>query len=177
MKRVLIQFGIALFFFWHSFAIAVYSLPDTVEHPKILRYHDTAMKVVRPYMLMTSQWQQWNLFSPDPLRNVTQYKVETYTEGRWIEEFMIAPNDMPVGKRSSELKMLRRLHEKSQYDDLLERYAQMMCDEVLAAPGDIVRITEQSAIIPKDLSPASFSTWKSRNLEFKDASVTSVECP
>lgn len=80
--RGVIKTIIALFCVWHMTAIGIYSLYG-VENVPVLSWLDSKREYVRPYTLITSQWQRWNLFSPDPLRRVIQMSIEAEFNGKW----------------------------------------------------------------------------------------------
>lgn len=84
IARIVVQVLIGVFFVWHALSVSLYAIPMISKDPLLRPLRDTSMKLIAPYMLSLSQWQQWNLFSPDPLRHVTQYRIERQlSTGQW----------------------------------------------------------------------------------------------
>ena len=64
------------FVLWHAFAVLVYSVPRVAADPISTWTRRRLVPVVGPYMFLTSQWQLWNLFAPDPTRLVTIDRID-----------------------------------------------------------------------------------------------------
>lgn len=122
-------------------AIGLYVLPDNLAEPvPTLRY------MTRPYVRLLSQWQQWNIFSPDPLRRISEYRVDRqeFTGWRTIERLDFAT--LPWTVRAKELKVLERL--EGDWNKLVPSYLLSACAEY---PGSVVRLVVINAVLPKEL--------------------------
>lgn len=105
---------------------------------------------------MTSQWQRWNLFSPDPLRRVVEMDIEQNINGRWIIVHTINEHHVSWWQRAPELKIMRRMEDDDKLP-LREQYVQNYCHTHRLVPGTHMRMIKRWFVIPKD---AQWSTWK-----------------
>jgi hypothetical protein len=105
--RILAQVLIGLFVFWHAAAICVYAIPTGTDNAvaKPLRSF-LVREAFAPYILSLSQWQQWNLFSPDPLRRVTRYRIERQLpDESWEQLELLGSETYPWWRHSTNVKM------------------------------------------------------------------------
>jgi hypothetical protein len=155
--------GIILFCLWHMTAVFIHALPHLSDNPAILWIRTNALPIVRPYMLITSQWQQWNLFSPDPLRRVSSYRIEWNDNGLWhlVNE---QPGSLPWWRRAPRVKILNRLFENNRRrTPLQERFVRTIaCDpNVIPMRSAHLRLFSDTYVIPSDRrSLLSFYWWK-----------------
>lgn len=127
-------------------AVGVYSVPETSQHLPVVR---TLLPIVSPYMLVTTQWQRWNLFGPDPLRRVTQYRIEVETDGVWTPVTTLTPATIPWWRRGDELKILRQLEQGNEtIDPIRQRYLQAYCRPLGIAALTRVRMIFRTRVIP-----------------------------
>lgn len=163
-------------------AVGVYSFARNLEDATVNWVHDKASDtgfiknideekprkwvsenlrpLVRPYMLTTSQWQRWNLFSPDPLRRVSSYGFEALIRDEWVEFHTITPTGVPWNQRAFLLKIMRRLEQDDRNDPILERLTKLYCTQKGIEPGTPVRMKRSYYVIPRrDLSSPSW--WRS----------------
>jgi hypothetical protein len=104
--RIAGQAAIAVFFFCHALAVGLYAIPMNARPPAAVQLRTYAIKPFLPYMLITSQWQQWNLFSPDPLRRVSRYRVERkLPDGKWQVLRWITPDTYEWWRHVNHYKM------------------------------------------------------------------------
>lgn len=140
---------IVLFCLWHMAAVGLYALPPDA-HDRVtewLRWN--VVPLVRPYIFLTSQWQQWNLFSPDPLREVTVYSIAAEIDGAWRFRTALEKGTLPWWRDGDELKLLRNLQDGGdRLRAVSERYAQIACRPLGLAPGTPVRLQYDSYVIP-----------------------------
>src|SRR5437764_493460 len=93
---------IILFCLWHMTAVAVFLLPQRAWNRAI-------KQLTTPYVLLTSQWQQWDIFSPDPLRRVSFYSLTTDDNAGAKTLLQLDYAHLPWNARAKELKILGRL--------------------------------------------------------------------
>lgn len=155
--RILAQSLIGLFFFWHAAAIGVFAIPINTEHviAKPARAW-LVQHVFSPYVLLTSQWQQWNLFSPDPLRRVTRYRIEQQTpEGGWKVLEALVPGTYEWWRHATHFKMHIGMLEKDQdtYRTAVVRHFLMMRCASHHLPAETpIRITYLHYVVPRPAS-------------------------
>lgn len=167
---------IIAFCIWHSAAVALFSIPTEAVDPVSTPLKEYAKPIVRPYMLATSQWQLWNLFSPDPLRRVTFHGIEIQDGEKWRMVANMAPNALPWWRDSDELKLLRNLEDTvNEGAQFRERYLQMFCEEHRLPSGLPIRLATIQTVI--DLPPdSSIAFWKTQLLHWSPIFPTVTSC-
>jgi len=165
MKDFLVLFGqtsVILFVLWHMAAVLAFSIPTVQGDPVSAYVRDTLRPTVAPYLLLTSQWQQWDLFAPDPLRAVTTFAIDREDGARWKEVFEIEPGTFPWWRHATYAKLLPALldKERNDFDVFRERFLQMMCADLDLPEGALVRMRENKYVIPYLEAHASADWWK-----------------
>lgn len=113
------------FLLYHAAAVALFSVPRQSRNLPYAREIRTAfLPLIEPYLLLTSQWQRWELFAPDPLRRVTSMTVYGAKDQRWETLRVLSPDALSPSRRARELKLLRQLEKKP---SLLETYLLSHC--------------------------------------------------
>jgi hypothetical protein len=144
-------------------AIALYSPTDT-ERKKVKTwfasqewyqpfkepYANAYRWTVRPYVLLTSQWQRWNLFSPDPLRRVTNVSIEQLQNRTWQDVVVLEGGSMPWYRQAKELKLAGRIDSSYQEDEFKEQYLQNVCRYQSLPTKTKVRWRKNYYVIPKN---------------------------
>lgn len=152
--------AIILFCLWHMAAIALYALPDAARDPLTVSLRTTLQPIIRPYVLLFSQWQQWNLFSPDPLRRIVTYRVEIDRGDRWEPIRTIEPGVYSTFRHASEFKFLGRLLEGARTTfPLVARFLERQCGELDLATGSHVRLTYLVSVLPLSRESLSVEQW------------------
>lgn len=136
MREILI----VLFCVWHCSAVSLYLLTN-----KDSAGFWSAREVVSPYILLLSQWQMWNIFSPDPLRRVSSYRIDTRINGIWKPLQNIDYDHLRWPERAKELKILERLEDS--FSVLVPSYLQSSCTR-LQAEGKTIRLVARSTVLP-----------------------------
>ncbi len=159
---------IIAFCLWHMFAVAAYLLPANKEG-----LMKTLNKFSAPYVLSLSQWQKWDIFSPNPLRRNSLYRVERNAGDRWETAMIMDFSHLPWRERAKELKVLGRLQEN--WKGLLPSYLLSLCPKIPQANGRQVRLLVQTTILPSKL-PELQQTTKTIHAPTEKLLV-SVRCP
>ena len=158
------QILIVTFCLWHMFAVASFLMP---------RATPIAHAIVWPYMQLTSQWQSWDIFSPDPLRRASFFRLEMMTVNGPETLALLDAAHLPWFERAKELKVLGRL-----YDDwgmLAADYVRSMCPRYPQAAEEVLRLTASSTVIPSDLPHlAVLASW---NPQFEERTLATIRCP
>ncbi len=158
---------------WHMFAIAAYS-PTETERGKINSWLETKQWWqpidksydhfyrwgVRPYVLLTSQWQRWNLFSPDPLRRVTNIYIERMNSDSWVEAVVFRGDTVPWYKQAKELKLLGRIDSSYREDVFKKRYMQDVCNQNLWSQETTLRWRKEFYVIPRSDELSNPQFWQ-----------------
>ena len=149
-SRALSRGLIILFCLWHMFAVAVYAVPDGALSSGILDVRNAAYRVISPYVLLTSQWQMWNLFSPDPLRRVVEYRIEKSVGNKWQVLRILTPASSRWWRRTHEFSLLRRMEDVQAGSDLFRsRYIQAYCPSLNVPSGTPIRLVFRSTVLPQ----------------------------
>ncbi len=147
--RVTGRVMVAVFCVWHMAAMAVYAIPDPADDPAARWMKDTLQPWARPYAYALSQWQQWNLFSPEPSRGETAYAVMMETADR--RQFTLAdlsPQNLPWWKSVNETTMLRKTEDLPDAGAFFERYLTSYCP-LLEGQEDIrLVLLGRSRVVP-----------------------------
>lgn len=142
--------AVALLVLFQMSAVAVFSIPSEATGT-VARYLTEHLRPqVAPYVLMTSQWQEWNLFAPDPLRQVRGYEVEAEDGLGWKTIAAVNPNSFPWWRHGTYAKLMTSMlvKERYDYDVFRERFLQFLCHDMGVAPGTMVRLRETMSVIP-----------------------------
>lgn len=152
--------GIVVFCVWHMVAVGTYSIPGDAQDgfSQWIRTHVVAR--IAPYVLLTSQWQQWNLFSPDPLRRVITYRIERLTDdGTWAPVGGITPSTYGLWRHAVRFKLLgQALAEDAHFLPIAERAARVLCREWGLGDDDRVRVWRDIFVVPH-VAPSPTITW------------------
>jgi hypothetical protein len=154
--RGVLRAAVILFCLWHMTAVAVYSLPVEAQDPVSALLKRVVTPVVSPYLLVTSQWQQWNMFSPEPLHREGEYRIELYRDGAWTPLTTITSATVPWWRHGGELKMIRYLEDGFPW--LRSQYLLSLCRPLGLGPNDVIRLVVRTDMMP--LGPPSWSDWQ-----------------
>jgi hypothetical protein len=164
MLRTIGRWLIILFCLFHMTAIAVYLLPNG--------WLVKAKEIASPYVLSTSQWQKWDIFSPNPLRRVSMYSIERWKGGdtgiartEWETLHTLHPSDFPWYERATMMKVLERL-EEDEWLASVPQFLLSVCAEDPSNKGRTIRLANEYTVIPdslhalKHLSAAKLSSHR-----------------
>lgn len=160
--RVLAKAGVAMFFFWHAGVIAIGTIPqhDAGAVSTALLTH--AVPVVQPYLLLTSQWQNWDLFSPDPMRRMSRYRIEARVKGE--PQWRILKTIEPASDRlwrSDEFAFWQRLEDGGPgTEELWRRTAQSLCEPLGLSDDSLIAIVVEYTILPDKPVRGNWGLWR-----------------
>lgn len=153
---------------WHMFAIAAYLLPANSEG-----ITQSIRQLSVPYILSLSQWQKWDIFSPNPLRRNSVYRIERNAGDRWETAMIIDFSHLAWHERAKELKVLGRLQDS--WKALLPDYLMSYCPRIPGGPGSDVRLLVATTIVPSDLE--ALKKTAENNIIPQETLLASVRCP
>lgn len=158
-------------------AVALFAVPGAYQDLAIvqfLRHHFNDS--TRPYVLITSQWQSWPLFAPDPLRRVTRMHVETrHPNTGWEPIAGLDDGSIAWWRYAKEVKMIERLFENGR-TKLRERYLELECKRAGITEETPVRSRYRYFIIPKHEIQATAEWWKNWEPEWYEETDIIVVC-
>ncbi len=176
LPRFLIKTGIVLFCLWQMAAIAIWAQPTNFFNSKTLRWMQNKIPYVLPYILVTSQWQHWNLFPVSPSVAVNEEFLEKQDEnGRWTIVRTIDGNSLGFFEQGNEVVLMFRMT----FEGLVvarEPYMQDFCRSQHLRPGTSVRIRRRFAPVPPHLVPQSVDWWRSWKPVWSDVIDFSTIC-
>ena len=159
------------------FAVALFAVPGPYINRTIvqtLRHHFN--DAVRPYMLITSQWQSWPLFAPDPTRRVSRMHVEGFSIGEeWhtIEE--MSESAIPWWRYAKEIKIIERLFEPGR-EDMRKHYLELRCRRAGITKRTAVRSHYRYYVIPKNDIQQPVDWWKDWQPEWNESIDVQTVC-
>ncbi len=141
-------------------AVGLYALPTEARDPMTMWAKQTLQPIVQPYILLTSQWQQWNLFSPDPLQRVVTYGIDLDRDGRWERIRSFTPGMESTFRHAAQFKLFGRLLEGNANTlPLVDRFLQLQCVEYHLAAGSRIRLVYHWYILPHPPRALSIAEW------------------
>ena len=177
VPRIAGKIAIVLFCLWHMAAVGAYAAPGYLPEP-FKSARQQFVDFSRSYLLTTSQWQKWNLFSPNPLRRVVSFHIDRETKQGWEEIAVIGPDTVAWWHRSTELKTIRRMEESegaSNLTPLRERYILEYCKDF--SDGTKLRLRRLYYVIPMHVTPPGIGEWHAFQPEWTQDYDVLVTCP
>lgn len=162
-----------LFCLWHMTAIGLYTLPASSGFSFVQRLQ-AKQTYTQPYLFLLSQWQNWDIFSPDPLRRVTDLKIEKMKNGAWIP-VRIFDSKQPTGfRRAPEMKYLSAI--ESTVTQLQEPFIQDVCRVDRIKRGTPMRLSTRVFVVPKPNDLGSIAKWRAWQPEWSGWSEYKTVC-
>jgi hypothetical protein len=150
------------FLLWHMFAVAVYSTPRDSESDIATLAKAKLIPFVTPYMYVTSQWQLWDIFAPDPMRRVTSYRIEIHDENGWQELETFGPHRYSFFDHAAKIKLTNNL--LSEFEDnrapFAGRFMHLLCADHSVTTGTPIRLIYRVYILPYLTEPQTMSWWR-----------------
>lgn len=165
---------IGAFCLWHMAAIFSYSIYHVEEVPA-LQWVSDQRQFFRPYILATSQWQRWNLFSPDPLRRVIEIDIEQFIQGQWVRIYTLNEHHVGWWQRAPELKTMRRMEDDDK-EPLRERYLLDFCRTHDIPTGTQMRMIKRWHVIPKHEKTHDAEWWNNWEPNWNETIHASLTC-
>lgn len=155
-----------LFCTLHVLAIGTDAIPQGSRDPVSSMVRRSLQPLTRPYTRITFQWQRWDLFAPDPSREVVTVHVDAKeSSGLWEERLVIEPGmstwpaplragrfagqpTRSVGwwRMSALLKVARALAEEHpKYDRSRQEFLQRLCTRFGIPGGGTLRLRVREA--------------------------------
>lgn len=176
--RTFAKAAVAIFCVWHMAAVGVFSLPTDAKDNVTRWIRESAAPHIRPYVLVTSQWQQWNLFAPNPLRRIVFYRIEKQNlAGEWAYVDSINHTSYSPWRHSVRFKLYSQaLEEHTTRPELTERAAQVLCDEYGIDDGTNVRLWHELTIVPYVRPSPGTSWWNTWIPQFESTLAIDTAC-
>lgn len=161
---------------WHMAAVALFALPPEAEGwPRNLQNAFTPL--TRPYVLVLSQWQQWNLFSPDPLRRITNYRIEKAIDSAWVTVTSISPKSFPFFERALWIKYLGNAIDTEDATPAQHRFLVLHCGWLDIPSGTRLQLVLERTVLPRNEHVSPVAWWRAFPEKPADVFAASVYCP
>lgn len=172
-----VRAAIILFCLWHMAAVALYALPDGARDPLTQHLRFRLQPLIRPYILLFSQWQQWNIFSPDPLRRVTTYTVEIDRGEQWHTLTAITPEAVPWLRHSDTFKLIDRLLSgPASTIPAIDHFLRMHCTQHGLPPGTHLRLVYHTAVLPLPANVLAPAQWRALRQQLMPMDGSEILC-
>lgn len=160
MLRVLFKLGIILFFLWHGTAVLTSAFATVRSPATFMTKVGSASAVFRPYILLSAQHQDWNLFAPDPLLRVTEMSFEKIENGTGVVVRRLDGRSLGFFPRAPELRIMWNMLGPG-YDQYKDAYIQDLCRTEELPVGARVFIRRRQFDIPGFAAPLGIGFWRS----------------
>ncbi len=157
-------------------AVVAFSIDTNWSIPPLTIFKNVVNPWTRPYILLTGQWQQWNLFSPDPLRRISQYRVDQSINETWHTVLAIDAS-LPYPRRAGMTKTLRRIEDRGSNDALTQRFLALVCRDKGIPEGMKVRLQRRYSVLPKPSEPLSMQQWREYTPQWNEDTLAEIPCP
>ena len=145
----------------HMAAVLSFSIPSQAQGAVAGFLRDRVRPELAGYLLATSQWQEWNLFAPDPQREVRTFAMDKESGLRWEPVASFEAGSFPWWRHATYAKLLPAtlMKERLDYDVFRERFLQILCDDMDIAPHTMVRLREETKVTPYTDTHQSDAWW------------------
>jgi hypothetical protein len=175
VQRTFCHWIVILFCLWHMTAIAVYCIPDESKNYYARAIADTGVRLAEPYLLLTSQWQKWNIFAPDPIRGVYTYRVEELHGDTWTPVLTIDPKHLPWWKRAKTLKLMNNIQDNADAGGaMLLGY---LCRRGVVRHGVPVRLQSDWYLLPTNNELRAIGGWSFFQPSMQAWTIYAMTCP
>ncbi len=176
--RPLGRAAVIVFVLWHMTAVLLYALPWDAKDSFTAEVRKNLTPLTHWYVLPLSQWQQWNLFSPDPLRRVSHFLVQYELDGEWVTVADVYPGLYPSSRHATYFKLYGEfLDETERYQPIRDYYLQRHCVSAHLLPGTPIRLMRSFYILPYLTDNQSIAWWRAWEREEEQSVVAAVACP
>jgi hypothetical protein len=174
----IMQVLIVLFCLWHMSAVLIYCIPREATD-RFAVGSRILLPFVTPYMLTTSQWQLWDLFAPDPLNGITRYRIDVYEKGEWRPLTTLQTGSFEWWRHANYFKLFVNVFGTS--GAVVEPAKELLvthfgCDAYHLAPGTIVHLVYEEAVIPRGLAPRSRAWWSNWKPNWVTTNGPTIKC-
>ena len=149
--------------------IALFNIP-TDHFPSLSR----ARTWSEPYIFATSQWQKWDIFSPEPSRRGPSYRLELVEgSGATVLKYIDFWH-LDWRERAKEIKIVQRL--EYGFEGYKETYMRAWCDRYSLQPDADIRLVGDVIIVPYDL-PSLKHVRTIESLGTTPVTIATYRCP
>lgn len=152
------RWAVILFCCWHMTAVLAVTIPDSAASSVAIVIRGGIQPIVRPYINWTTQWQMWDLFSPNPSNWITEARMEALVGSSWILVRHVAPETVSIWRQADEFKIQQRM-EQEDGQPQRARALQLLCVEENIPEGTPVRMMLTSRYLNRDEAIPHASDW------------------
>jgi hypothetical protein len=177
--RIVSKIIVIFFLLWHMFAVFFYAIPRDANDIFSQWTRLDILPIISPYILQTSQWQLWNIFSPDPLRQVTAYRIEVQENNEWNELLTIDADTYSIFRKPIYTKlMLNTLDDsKGNQATIAGRFLHLVCHDKKLIADTPIRLLYMMYTIPYITKPQTSLWWRQWQPEYYTRLGFTTTCP
>ncbi len=154
----LAKFAIASFCLYHMAAIGLWCIPDRDPRQWLQDLRLGSEPYTRAYLLSTSQWQNWGLFSQGSLERVMTSRIDVWKDGKWTPKKDLSFAALPWWQNEAETSMLRSFDGNDRWP-VRERYLQRKCIQLRMASGTYLHFANPYYDPPMPERTANYQWW------------------
>lgn len=171
---------LVLFLLWHMAVIGIWCLPERDPNRVWIKtMREKLSPYIRPYLLVTSQWQNWGVFSQNSLSRIVQHRIDVWKDGRWVPRRDLSFAAIPWFRNEAETSLMRGIEGDDAWP-VRERYLQQQCIELRLASGTYLHFAYPYYDMPMPERAKPFSywhAWKPQWQEWGDTWYTKCHTP
>lgn len=177
--RIITKIIVIFFLIWHMFAVFFYAIPRDANDMFSQWTRLDILPIISPYMLQTSQWQLWNIFSPDPLRQVTAYLIEIQEDNEWKDLLSMDADSYSILRKPTHTKLMLNALDTSKDTQapVAGRFLHLLCEEKGIASETPIRLSSIIYTIPYLTKPQSSQWWRKWQPEYFSRLEFTTTCP
>ena len=162
---------------WHMAAIGIYALPDRTTSQPLLDLRASLVPVVQPYLFVTSQWQNWGMFSERSVSAVVIHTIDIWSVAheRWVPALDLGFHDLNGWDNEHYTSMLRGVEGENMWP-VRERLLRTYCRSMDLPQGTYIRMGWRSfeMIMPREPDVGEWVRWEPEWAEGGDANY--IQC-
>lgn len=160
--RILGKILLIIALLWHMFAVLFYTIPRDANDIFSQWTRLDILPIVSPYMLQTSQWQLWNIFSPDPLRQVTSYLIEVQENNEWNTLMTIDADTYSIFRKPTYIKLMMNTLDDSKDNQapIAGRFLHLLCHDKKLIADTPIRLLYIMYTVPYITEPQTVAWWR-----------------
>jgi hypothetical protein len=150
--------ALPLFLLWHAAAIFLCALPRADDSRIVTFLRGHILPIVAPYLVVTSQWQEWDLFSGASLAQATAYAVEGKEDGTWRTLVLLDRQHLPFWRHPTDVLLPKRILEVGEWE-MEKRYLRTFCEPLDLPNGMHLRLRTNATTVPVEDALSSRGWW------------------
>ncbi len=177
--QILARVLIVLFCVWHMFAVFIFTIPRDAKDSFAVASRAVLIPYTIPYIQSTSQWQLWDVFAPEPLREIFVYQIQKEVDGEWEEIDVLKPGTYPFWQHANHFKYLTNVinNATENMEIARDRFLETECKRLHVPEGTHVRVAIRVSTLPYITTPMNAAFWNTWAPEWERRVADDTFCP